>query len=146
MLEIAGKRPGQIAEICGISSGRVSVILGDRRAELDRMNLGAGLADRLTDVQSKLALYAHEALEVIVEEMREVTNKAETRIKAGFGLMDRAGYTPNMREVIVPPPSIPEELAGRMEKVSKEIKESQFSYRVLQPKLTEGEEEVFDNV
>ena len=145
MLEIAGKRPGQIAEIADITISRVSVILNDPRAELDRITLGAALADRLTDVQSKLELYAHEALEVIVEELREPTNKAELRVKAGFGLMDRAGYTPNVREDIPPAPDIPEELVERVEQISRELNESEFSYRILEPKLAEGVEEVMSD-
>lgn len=145
MLEIAGKRPGQIAEIVDITIGRVSTILNDPRAELDRINLGAALADRLTDVQSKLELYAHEALDVIVDELRDVTNRAETRIKAGFGLMDRAGYTPSVREDLPPAPDIPEELISRVEEVSKELEENQFTYRMIEPKLAEGAEEVMSD-
>lgn len=142
MLEIAGKRPGQIAEIADISIGRVSTILNDPRAELDRINLGTSLADRLTDIQSKLDLYAHEALEVIVEELRDPSNKADLRVKAGFGLMDRAGYTPSSKEGLAPPPDIPEELVARVEEVSKELGESEFTYRIIEPKLIEGAEEV----
>lgn len=142
MLEIAGKRPGQIAEIADITIGRVSVILNDPRAELDRLSLGINLADKLVTIQSKLDLYAHEALEVIVEEMREPANKAEIRVKAGFGIMDRAGYTPNTREDIPKAPDIPEELISRVEEVSKELKESEFTYRMIEPKLAEGAEEV----
>ncbi len=142
MLEIAGKRPGQIAEIADITIGRVSTILNDPRAELDRINLGAALADRLTSVQSKLELYAHEALEVIVDELRDTTNKAEIRVKAGFGLMDRAGYTPNTKEDVPHAPDIPEELVARVEEISKELLDSEFTYRMIEPKLLEGAEEV----
>lgn len=139
LLEVAGKRPGEIAEITGLSNSRVSVILNDKRAELDRISLGSSLADRLVDLNAKLSLYAHEALEVIVDEMRDLTNRAELRVKAGFGILDRAGYTPSSKDESQPPPQIPEEIATRMEVVSRELQEHEFRYRFVDPKMKEIE-------
>ena len=69
LLEVAGKRPGQIADIVGVSNARVSVILNDARADLDRVQLGGAIADRMTDITSKLEMYAHESLDIIMEEI-----------------------------------------------------------------------------
>lgn len=144
MLELAGKRPGEIAQIVGMTESRISVILNDRRAEMDRVELGGALADRLTDLNSKLELYAHEALEVVVDEMRDLTNKPELRVKAGFGIMDRAGYTAKTKDPEEQAPSVPSEVADRLETVAKELKDNQFSYRIIEPKISEGEEVMSD--
>jgi hypothetical protein len=133
MLEVAGKRPGEIASITESSLSRVSTILSDPRAELDRVEIGARLADNLTDIQAKLSLYAHEALETVIEEMRDVTVKPETRIKAGFGILDRAGYTPVQKQIVATT-EIPPEIANRMESVVEEIRNHRFSYKKVEPK------------
>ena len=142
LLEIAGKKPGQIAEIMDMSLGRISVILGDKRAELDRIQIGSSIADRMTDIHTKLSLYAHEALEVIVDEMRDISNKADLRVKAGFGILDRAGFTP-LNKQFVPQTELPLEIAERMEAVSLELKEGKPVYARVEPKLLEGAEETF---
>jgi hypothetical protein len=142
LLEIAGKKPGQIAEIMDMSSSRISVILGDKRAELDRIQIGSSVAAQMTDIHTKLSLYAHEALEVIVEEMRDFSNKAELRVKAGFGILDRAGFTP-LNKQFVPQTELPLEIAERMEAVSLEMREDRPIYNKVEPKLLEGAEETF---
>lgn len=144
LLEIAGKKPGEIAQIMDMSNGRISVILGDRRAELDRIDIGSSIAGRMTDIHTKLELYAHESLEVIVEEMRDFNNKAELRVKAGFGILDRAGFTPLNKEFI-PQTELPLEIAERMETVSLELKDRPV-YAKVEPKLIEGQEEALDGI
>lgn len=140
LLEVAGKKPGEIAEIVDLSASRVSVILNDYRAELDRIEIGSALADRLTDVHSRLQLYAQEALDVIVDEMREITNKADIRVKTAFGILDRAGFTPVQKQIVAKA-EIPSEIADRMEAVAKEVREAKFEYVKVDPKIAEEDEE-----
>lgn len=144
LLEIAGKKPKEIAEIVDMSISRVSVILGDRRAEIERLSLAEKLSDQITDIHTKLQLYAHEALETVIDEMRAPENKSELRVKVGFGILDRAGFTPVQKQVVAHA-EIPVEIAERMEIVASELKENRPVYEKVKPKIDEAEFEVMED-
>lgn len=141
LLEVAGKRPGQIADIVGVSNARVSVILNDARADLDRVQLGGAIADRMTDITSKLEMYAHESLDIIMEEMREVNNKPELRSKNAFGILAAAGYGAVNKHQVEQPPELPKEMADAMISVAQELKEHEFTYKFVEPEMSEEETE-----
>lgn len=138
LLEIAGKKPGEIAQIVDMDISRVSVILNDPRAELDRISFSQKAVDTLIDVQSKLQIYAHEALEEVVDEMRH-SQKEVIRQRASFGILDRAGYTPIRKEVVAAQ-ELPSEVADRMREVADELKEyTRPTYEYVEAEIVEEE-------
>jgi len=135
-LEAAGYRPGEIAEITGLTPSRVSIILNDPRADLDRKQFARKVVDRVQDVQLQIALHAEEALEEIVDEMRTSTNE-QIRQKASLAILDRAGYTPIRKELKVEA-QVPQELIGAMQEVLSEIEAIEADYEIVP--VSEAEE------
>lgn len=128
-LEAAGYRPGEIAEITGLTPSRVSIILNDPRADLDRKSFAKKVVDRVQDVQLQISLHAEEALEEIVDEMRSSPNE-KIRQTAALSILDRAGYTPIRKELKVEA-TVPQELVGAMQEVLTEIEAIEADYTVV---------------
>lgn len=140
-LHLGGDKNREIAEKLGLSEGRVSIILNDPRAvhEIERMS--RQVADRTVDTHLRLRLYANEALDEIVEELR--TSRSEKiRQKAAFGLLDRAGFTPIKGEKEESAPLLPSEVVERMEATTKEITQYRGGYENPEPKEKEPEPSV----
>lgn len=135
-LEISGMKPKAIAERLGYTVSRVSIILSDPRAALDRRELAKGITDRLTDVQMKLQVASHEAVDELIDELRNSADE-KVRHKAANSILDRAGYSTIRREV-KPAPEIPDELGDRMAEVMEEMENIQEAdYEVLDPEIDE---------
>lgn len=135
-LHLGGAKNYEIGEKLDWSPQYVSVILNDKRAIYEIEALAQSVADRTVDTQLRIKLYANEALDEIVEELRSSRNE-KVRQTAAFGLLDRAGYTPvrDVREEA--PPMLPEEVVQRMEETTKELVEYQGVYREVEPKPLE---------
>jgi len=138
-LEAAGFRPKEIAEILNISIAHVSVILNDARADEDRKVFAAGLVERVQDVTLKIALHADEALEEIIDEMRNVEDP-RVRQRAAFGILDRAGYGP-IQKSMQSPTSVPPELLHSMQGVLNEMKGIEAEYTILESESLEDPDE-----
>ncbi len=140
-LHVAGDKSREICEKLGVSESHVSLILNDPRAIYEIENLAQGIADRTVDTALRIKLYANEALDEIVEELRTSRNE-KVRQTAAFGLLDRAGYTP-VREVREEaPPLLPQDVVQRMEETTRELVEYQGTYKVVEPVELEDVEEV----
>jgi len=140
-LHLAGDKNKEICEKLGLSESHVSLILNDPRAVYEIENLAQGVADRTVDTALRIKLYANEALDEIVEELRTSRNE-KVRQTAAFGLLDRAGYTP-VREVREEaPPLLPEDVVQRMEETTRELTEYKGMYKEIAPKELEEVEEV----
>ena len=96
----------------------------------------------MTDLHSKLELYAHESLEVIVDEMRDVSNKPELRSKNAFGILAAAGYGAVNKHQTVQGPELPEGLADQVAETTRELQETEFAYKFVEPELSAVEEEL----
>lgn len=133
-LEQAGYRPAEIAELTGYTIARVSVILNDSRADLERKLFGEKVINSITDVRMKLALHSEEALEEIVDEMRNC-EKPEIRQRAAFGILDRAGFSPKNNDPPRQGESVPIEVLGRMAEVMEEMKSARdVNYTLVPPR------------
>lgn len=132
-LHLGGDKNKEIAEKLGLSESRVSIILNDPRAAHEIMRMSAMVADRTVDTALRIKLYANEALDEIVEELR--TSRSEKiRQNAAFGLLDRAGFTPpKINGEEKPPMSLPEEVVDRMENATNEIIQHAVKYRNIEP-------------
>jgi len=135
-LHLAGDKNKEIARKLKLSQSHVSLILSDPRAIYEIENLAQSVADRTVDTALRLKLYANEALDEIVEEIRTSRNE-KVRQTAAFGLLDRAGYTP-VREVREEPaPLLPEDVVQRMEETTRELTEYREVYKKLKPQEAE---------
>lgn len=97
-LHLAGWTNNEIAEALEWTPAKVSITVNDPRADYERENALAPIADVSVSVTQKLEEASHEAFERAIEVMREAT-KEDTALKAAFGLLDRAGFTPIKREL-----------------------------------------------
>jgi hypothetical protein len=132
-LHLGGDTNKEIAEKLSLSEGRVSVVLNDPRAVYEIERMARRIADRTIDTALRIKLYANEALDEIVEELR--TSKSEkVRQSAAFGLLDRAGYTPIRGYEEEAPPVLPSEVVSRMEETTRELVAHTAVYRNVEPK------------
>lgn len=126
-LHLGGDRNWEIAEKLRLSENYVSIILNDPRAVYEIERMSERVADRTVDTSLRLKLYANEALDEIIEELR--TSKSEKiRQSAAFGILDRAGYTPAKRDPDEAPPQLPAEVVARMEKTTQELVSHEIVY------------------
>lgn len=141
-LEMAGLKNHEIAKVMDWSEGKVSVTLCDDRAEAERSQFAGRVAEKITDVRMKLDLHSSEALDEVVDLLR-FSEKDEIRLRAGFGILDRAGYTSTPREAAVGT-TVPDELLGRMGEVMEEIKSHSVRYETPAP-VIEADFEVVES-
>ncbi len=140
-LHLGGDRNNEIAKKLSVSESHVSIVLNDPRAVHEIARMSITVADRTLDTSLRMKLYANEALDEIVEEMR--TSRTEKiRQTAAFGILDRAGFTPiNGNETEVPP-LLPEDVVERMEAATNEIIQHEVEYQNLEPKPKEPKAEI----
>lgn len=129
----------EIAERLGMSDGRISTILSDPRAQLDITAAVASVADNIVDLHTRIKAHAVEALDEIVDEIRNSTDE-KVRQRAAFGILDRAGYTPVQKHMSVAP-ELPMDVAERVKAAIAESIDDveEVEYEVVQPG-TEGED------
>ena len=111
----------EIALATGFSKNKVSIILCDDRAKRFIVEHVARMADATTDLHQRIQLHAVEALNEIVDQMRNA-GKDFVRQKAAFGLLDRAGYTPVQKFAAVEAPKLPEGLHQAVIETSAELR------------------------
>lgn len=129
-MHLGGDKNREIAERLRVSPSHISVVLNDPRAVYDIERLAQNVADRTVDTSLRIKLYANEALDEIVEELRTSRNE-KVRQGAAFGLLDRAGYTPVRDVKGEAPPMLPEEVVERMEETTRELVEYKGVYLSL---------------
>lgn len=138
-LEMSGLKSQEIAQIMGYSEAKVSIILNDDRADIDRRELAGKIADRVQDTHLRLQLLANEALDEIVDEMRSSADE-NVRQRAAFSILDRGGYS-KINKTIVARQPLDEEVVDRLEEAMSEIIELEEGegYEVLEPEMEEVE-------
>lgn len=130
-LEMAGLKNYEIAQVMGWDEGKVSITLCDERAQLERNAFGSRMAEKITDVHMALQLHAAEALDKVVGVLQSDA-KPDVILRAGFGLLDRAGYTANPKEALVGT-TIPAEVLNDMGEVMKDIRDHSIHYETPEP-------------
>lgn len=135
-LHLAGDKNTEICEKLKLSGSHVSLVLNDPRAAYEIQNMAQGVADRTVDTALRIKLYANEALDEIVEELR-TAREVKVRQTAAFGLLDRAGYTPVRETREEAAPMLPADVVERMEATTKELMEYEGVYREVKPKVRE---------
>lgn len=139
-LEMSGLKNCEIAKVIGWSEAKVSVTLNDSRAEIDRTDFAGLVADKVTDVRMKLDLISHEAVQEAVEIMRD-SPKDDIRLRAAFGLLDRAGYSGMKINVNIKPDQVPTEIVDVMSEVMDEMRNHSHTYTTPDPEYEEEEDE-----
>jgi hypothetical protein len=144
-LECAGLAPGQIAELVEMDISRVSVILNDERADVDRQSILSQLAEQAADVHVSFKLLAKEALQELTDEMRNAED-ARVRQKAALAILDRGGYSKYQGEH-VPRPEVGDLAADRLIKAVQELKASPApDYAQIEPKkIQEADYEIVED-
>lgn len=142
ILEQAGMKPGELAEFLEVSASTISIVLNDPRADLDRKKFAEKAVEAAGDIQSKLSLHANEALDEIVDEMRNCED-VKVRQKASFGILDRAGFTP-VRKQIVAKADLPPDVLKRMESVMDDIEATDVEYEILPTEDPNDPEDLYD--
>lgn len=128
----AGFRNKEIAEALGYTEARVSQIRCDPRAHLDVTEFQQRMGDNIIDLNVRLKAHAVEALDEIVDELRNAEDP-RIRQKAAFGILDRAGYTPINKSVVLGA-QIDARVAERMERTLNEFDAvDEFEYEQLPP-------------
>lgn len=132
-LSMAGWTNNEICEEMDWTPAKVSVTLNDPRAEHERKNALAPIADVSLTVSQKLEEASHDAFEKAKEVMENAT-KDDVALKAAFGLLDRAGFTPIKRELKIEGeiPADPEILEA-MRKTLQETQSISAKYKILPP-------------
>jgi hypothetical protein len=90
LMKAAGSSNRAIAQQLGFAESRVSVIVNHPDAMFLLGVLVSAQAEVLLDVKTRIKAHAGEALDTVLHVMRH--GEAKDRLKAGFGLLDRAGY------------------------------------------------------
>lgn len=137
-LHLGGDRNNEIAVKLSVSQTHVSVVLNDPRATHEIARLSGLMADRVVDTGLRLKLYANEALDEVVEEMRSSRNE-KVRQNAAFGILDRAGYTPVKGSETEVAPMLPQDVVDRMEATTHEIIQYEGAYREVEPVPVDSE-------
>ena len=129
-LHLAGWTNNEIAEALDWTPAKVSITINDPRAEHEKQNALAPIADVNLTVTQKLEEASHEAFEKAMEVMRDAT-KEDVALKAAFGLLDRAGFTPIKRELKLEGevPADPEMIEA-MKKTLMESKSISATYKI----------------
>ena len=122
VMKAAGYKNNQIAEQMDMDPGRVSVIVNHPDSQSVLAVLVSFQAEELLDIKTRIQAHSGEALNVALDQMRNASAPA-VRLKAAFGLLDRAGYgavqrTENKHEIV-----IPEKAASGIAKALKEAQE-----------------------
>lgn len=131
-LHLGGDRNKEIAEKLNVSESHVSIVLNDPRAVHEIQRMSEAVADRTLDTALRLKLYANEALDEIVEELRSSRNE-KVRQSAAFGILDRAGFTPAKGAEVDPAPLLPKQVVERMEAATAEIIQYEGEYENVEP-------------
>ena len=88
----AGKKPKEIAEIFGLGVAQVSIIMNSPLwlAELDRLveNLELSMVDAADELRSLTG----RAIEVLSEEVHQITPQSKIRARVAFDILDRTGH------------------------------------------------------
>lgn len=98
LMRAAGKTVREIAAITDYNPATVSKILSDPRAIKVITETAKNITDLTPDVLVKLKLAANEAVDEIIDELRNCEDP-KVRQRAAFGLLDRAGYSPVRKEI-----------------------------------------------
>lgn len=118
-LELAGFTPSEICAATGYSASRVSVILHDPRAQVDRDELSKAVLDKVSDVHVRFKMAANEAFDELLDELRHSADE-RVRQKSALAILDRGGYSKYQGEH-VPRPPITEDVADRLIAAAAEI-------------------------
>lgn len=137
-LEMAGYKNHEIAEILKWKAQKVSITLNDDRAELDRIEMAGMVAEKMVDVHVSLNLLSHEALKEAAEIMRYSENDG-VKLKAAFGILDRAGYSTVHKTERVGEDGVPTEVIDRMAEVMDELSAHSKTYYTPEPQFDEQE-------
>jgi len=129
-LHALGHTNKEIALITGYTENRVSIIINDPRAREIIQDTLASISGNITDLHTRLKIHAVEALDEIVNELRHSRDE-RVKQKAAFGLLDRAGYTPVHKQVIIGA-SISEVVAKRMEAAQAKLEAIDAEYLVVE--------------
>jgi hypothetical protein len=109
----------EIAQMLNVSEGHVSVVLSDPRAHVDVQAAVVSISGNIVDLHDRIKAHAVEALDDVVYTLRNSKDE-KLRTKIGFGLLDRAGYTPVQKHMSVAP-ELPADMADRIEAVTSEL-------------------------
>lgn len=91
-LHAAGLRNFEIEAITGFSSSRVSTIIHDPRAKIVIHETAKYITSNVDDIGLRLKALANEALNVVVDQMRDSSDETIVQ-RSAFSLLDRAGYS-----------------------------------------------------
>lgn len=129
-LSAVGYKNHEIAEMLGLSQGHISVVLSDPRAQIDIADAVDRVSDNIVDLHTRIKAHAVEALDDIVHTLRHSKDE-KLRTKVGFGILDRAGYTPIQKHMEVKP-ELPTNVADRVEsamrEVADEVHDAEYEY------------------
>lgn len=136
-LSLGGFSNNEIAELLDWTPAKVSITINDPRAEHDRENALAKLADVAETITEKLDEASHDAFAVAKDLL--YAEKEETQLKAALAILDRAGFTPIRREIQLNEqvPASPEMLEA-MRRTLQETQQIEAQYE--KPKRIEAEE------
>jgi hypothetical protein len=137
----AGYKNNEIARAMDITEARVSVIVNHPDAQSVMALLVSFQAEELLDVKTRIQAHSGEALNVALEQMRNASEPA-VRLKAAFGLLDRAGYGAVQRtenkHVVEIPATAARGIAAAL-KEAQEIEEVEFEIVTEAPDSGTGE-------
>jgi hypothetical protein len=141
-LHAIGMKNKEIAAATGYAETKVSVIINDPRARVVIQRTLEHMASNISDLHTRLKVHATEALDEIVAELRESKDE-RIRQKAAFGILDRAGYTPVNKQLIIAG-SMDERVASRMEKAMEKMEAIEAEYEVVEFEEQEDSEAASD--
>lgn len=141
-LSLAGWTNNEICAEMDWTPAKVSITLNDPRAAHEKENALQPIADVTLSVSQRLEDASNEAFEKVQQVMQEAT-KDDVALKAAFGILDRAGYTPIKRELKLEGeiPADPEVLEA-MRKTLKESASIKAVYKIKSGVPEEQEKEV----
>ncbi len=139
LLAASGMKNVEIAEVLRISPQSVSNTINDPRAKDVIIQAQQHASENVLDLNQRLKETAAEAYEAVVEVMRNSEDE-RLRAKVGFGLLDRAGYTPIQRHVVKAAPTLPEGLVERVTETHAELKQITKEYRYTAPSPPAGQD------
>ncbi len=135
-LKGAGLKNNEIALAMGWTENKVAITVNDARAVPFIQEAAQNLADGVLDLNLRLKAHSEEALNTIVDQMRNAEREV-IRQKAAFGILDRAGYTPIQKHTLVEAPRLPDDLGRRVAEAHAEVIETRRTIRFRAPAPSE---------
>lgn len=119
-LRASGLKQSRVAQITGYTDSALSVILNHPYAQALLTRLAAHMASSVIDMEARVKAAAPEALDTVLEVMRDTNERGSVRSKNAFELLKLAGVGAKQESKVVHEFQVPKEQASLLTEAIRE--------------------------